>query len=328
MRTDLLAVAFTLHAVVNARLLRPSVPATRPTTVVIPARDEAVRIGACVRSVLAAGADDVVVVDDGSTDGTAAAVPADPRVRVVDGAPPPPGWLGKPWACAQGAALATGEVLVFLDADVVLHALPGLPDGLALASPYPRLVAAPPLARLVQPLLRWSWLTFLPLRLAETSPRPSLSAAGGQLLVVDAAAYRAVGGHAAVRDRVVEDVELLKAFKRSGFRGVVVDGREVATCTMYATDREVVDGWSKSLPAALGPVGSVAVPAVLTAAYVLPWLRRSPVGIAAGIVGRLVADPSPAAVTQPLSVLAFDALVAVSWWRRLRGTTRWKGRPV
>ncbi len=328
MRGDLLAVGLTLHAAVNARLLRASVPATRPTTVVVPARDEATHIAACVRAALAAGADQVVVVDDGSADGTAAAVPTDDRVRVLAGSAPPDGWLGKPWACTQGAAVATGEVLVFLDADVVLHALPGLPDGLALVSPYPRLVARPPLARLVQPLLRWSWLTFLPLRLAETSPRPSLSAAGGQLLVVDAAAYRAVGGHAAVRSRVVEDVELLKAFKRRGFRGVVVDGREVATCTMYDTNRAVVDGWAKSLPAALGPLGSVAVPAVLTAAYVLPWLRRSPVGMAAGIAGRLVADPSPAAVTQPLSVLAFDVLVAVAWWRRVRGTTRWKGRPV
>jgi hypothetical protein len=327
-KADLLAAALTLHAAVNARLLRAPVPATRPTTVIIPARDEAPRVGGCVRSVLAAGATDVVVVDDGSRDGTAAQVPVDRRVRVLTGSEPPPGWLGKPWACAQGAAVATGEVLVFLDADVVLHVLPGLPDGLALVSPYPRLVATSPLARLVQPLLRWSWLTFLPLRLAETSPRPSLSAAGGQLLVVDAAAYRAVGGHAAVRSAVVEDLELLKALKRRGFRGVVVEGREVATATMYDTDRALVDGWTKSLPAALGPVGSVTVPAVLTAAYVLPWLRRSPVGIAAGIAGRLVSDRSAAAVTQPLSVLAFDVLVAVSWWRRLRGTTRWKGRPV
>ena len=91
--------------------------------------------------------------------------------------------------------------------------------------------------RLVQPLLQWTWLTFLPLRLAETSPRPSLAAANGQLIAVRRTRVRGAGGHAAVRHEVIEDVALLRAVKRSGGRGTVVDGTAVATCRMYAGGR-------------------------------------------------------------------------------------------
>ncbi|MDO3637884.1 glycosyltransferase family 2 protein, partial [Mycolicibacterium arseniciresistens] len=216
-----LAAAGTAHAVLNLRLLRrpPDVPpeVTAPVSVLVPARDEAHRIAPTIRSLLAQRglADaEILVLDDGSSDGTAdvvrrLAVP-DPRLRVLTGVPPPPGFLGKPHACAQLAAAARGEVLVYIDADVVLarHAVAAAvallrgPRPLDLLSPWPRQVAAGVAGRLVQPLLAWSWLTTLPLRIAERSARPSMAAANGQFLLVEAAALKRAGGWQAVSDAV------------------------------------------------------------------------------------------------------------------------------
>jgi len=353
-----LAAALTAHTAVNLRLLRApeAHPATVPerVSVLVPVRDEAHQVAACLRAVLASrGVPDleVLVLDDGSTDGTAdvarAATGGDPRVRVLTGASPPAGWLGKPHACAQLAEVATGDVLVFLDADVRVA-----PDGLAatvdllrrhaldLVSPYPRQVTGTAAERLVQPLLQWSWLTTLPLRAAERSARPSLAAANGQLLAVDAGRYRRAGGHAAVRAQVLDDVALLRAVKAAGGRGVVADGTALASCRMYDSWPALRDGYSKSLWSAFGsPTGAAAVTGLLTWAYVVPPVaalagsRVGAAGYAAGVLGRVlvarrtggrVAD----AVAHPVSVATFGYLVARSWRLRRRGRLTWKGRPL
>src|SRR6202012_4678778 len=135
------------------------------------------------------------------------------------GAPLPAGWLGKPYARQQLADAAAGaDVLGFVDAPGVLApgavAPAGAPPrraGVTLLSPSPRITGA---GRLVQPLLQWSWLTFLPLRAMERSPRESLAAAGGQWLIADRAGYERAGGHASVRDDVLEDIGLARSIKR------------------------------------------------------------------------------------------------------------------
>lgn len=361
------AVGIAAHTAVNLRSLRT--PRRRaaaagnpePVSILIPARNEEATILDTVGSALAQeGVPDlsVVVLDDGSHDRTGDLAEAmggsDPRLRVVrePDQPPPDGWLGKPWACQRLADGASGTVLVFVDADVTLapDAVASLVDelrssGLAMIAPYPAQEAEGWLERLVQPLVTWSWAATMPLAWAERSLRPSLSAANGQLLAVDAAAYRAAGGHAAVRGDVLEDISLMRAFKRAGFHTATVDGSTLARCRMYASTEEVVDGYGKSLWAAFnGPIGSVAVNGLLLLAYVVPAAglvtgdRRTralgAIGYAAGVTSRaLVARRTggrllPDVLAQPLSILAFATLNAISWRRHLRGENRWKGRPV
>jgi hypothetical protein len=127
-------------------------------------------------------------------------------------------------------------------------------------------------------------------------------AANGQLLACDATSYAAAGGHAAVRDAVLEDVELAKAFKTQGLRAVVADGTHVATCRMYGSWQELQAGYAKSLWTAFGsPVGAVAVSSVLSLLYVVPPVaalagtgsvrRAGLVGTAAGVAGRVLVAP-------------------------------------
>ncbi len=355
------------HSLLNWRLLRktpaePTEEEARPTvSVLIPARDEADRLGPTLESVLdQKGVElEVLVLDDASTDDTAvvarAVADGDRRFTLLDGRPLPAGWLGKPYACWQLAQAATGEVLVFLDADVILHegALAACVDMLHqgdihLLSPYPRQVAHGVAERLVQPLLQWSWLTFLPLRLAERVRAPSMSAANGQLLVVRADAYRAVGGHDHVRGEVIEDVELARVFKRAGMRVGMADGTDLATCRMYDGWAELREGYAKSLWKAFGSRrGGIAVIALLALLYLVPpigllagvALRRRRMAVAGGLgylaavggrahVAARTGGRVPDALAHPVSVGMLAHLVRESWQRRRIGALSWKGRPV
>lgn len=350
-----LAVLGALHVLLNARLLRRAGPGTRhadfpAVSVLVPARDEVESIADCVHALVGQpGAGEVLVLDDCSADGTAERASA-AGARVVRGAPLPPGWLGKPWACAQlvDAADPRAAILVFVDADVRLA--PGAvaaavrlleTSGLDVICPFPRQDAQGWPERLAQPLLQWSWLTFLPLRIAERSARPSLTAACGQFVVVRRAALARAGGFAAIRGQVLDDLALVRAIKAAGGRGGVVDGSALAHCRMYRTWSEVRDGYGKSLWAAFGsPAGAAAVLAGLALTYVVPplaALRRSRVGMigyAAGVASRAVAARAtggrvwPDALAHPASIALAAYLTARSHVDHRRGRLRWKGRPV
>jgi hypothetical protein len=353
----IVAWALTIQTALNGRLLRraPQLPpealSAERVSVLLPLRDEALRAERCLAALgcqIAVPDVEFVVLDDDSHDATADVVSSvlgdDSRLRLIRGqGDPPSGFLGKPWACARLAAAADprSTVLVFLDADVVLA-----PDALArtvallrearleFVSPYPRQLAGSVAERLVQPLLTWSWLTLLPLRRAERSRRPSLAIANGQLLAVDAACYRASGGHASapVRGSVLEDIALARELRAHGGAGGMVDGTDIATCRMYEGWPQLRDGYAKSLWAAAGggKLASAGQIALLSWLY----LRPDPVSYVAGILSRILAARRtgqralPDALAHPLSVALLGALTGRSWHLRLRGALAWKGRPV
>jgi hypothetical protein len=357
--------ALAVHTAVNSRLL-PRLSASTGdvdrASVLLPVRDEVDRVGACLTALLdqrGVSDLDIVILDDGSTDGTAEAVrailaayPSTANVRLLTGGSVPDGWLGKPYACHQLADAASSDVLVFVDADVVLA-----PDAVAAAvrrlggfdllSPYPRILTAGSGARLVQPLLPWSWLTFLPLRAMQRSRRASLAAAGGQFLVVTRAGYRRAGGHAAVRTAVLEDIELARAVKRSGGRIALADASRLADCRMYTSWPSLVAGYTKSLWASFGsPAAAAGVVGMLLLLNVAPlllalvgvisgawtWFWAGFLGYLLGVAGRLVSARVtggrgwPDALAHPASVALFAWLVIRSY--RRRHTATWKGRPV
>ncbi|HEY2723664.1 MAG TPA: glycosyltransferase family A protein [Pseudonocardiaceae bacterium] len=361
-----LALLGAVHGAVNVRALRVPSPAPPPTdtrvAVLVPARDEEHTIAALLADLRAQQGVrhlTVTVLDDDSGDDTVAAARraagADPRIRVVRGTgDPAPGWLGKPAACHRLAHLAPpdAEILVFLDADVRLapHAVAAAVDllarsGLDLICPWPAQLAGSAAERLVQPLLQWSWLTTLPLRIAERSPRPALAAANGQFLVVRTGAYHAAGGHAGVAAEVLEDIALLRAVKRTGGTGGPAAGATLARCRMYADAAQLRTGYGKSLWAAFGSAGGAAAAlGLLALAYLLPAAAMvagtggtrllGTAGYAAAVASRIVAARAtggrwwPDALAHPLSVAALGALTAESLYRHRRGTLTWKGRTL
>lgn len=362
----LTSAALTLHAAVNMHLIRrprdESVTIGERVSILVPARNEASRITPTLRSLLAQeGLPDmeILVLDDGSTDGTGdvvrQVVGADPRVKVIDGPDdlPPPGWLGKSWACHRLAQEATGDVLVFVDADVQLSAraiastVHQMRQGaLELLSPYPRQVAVSRAERVTQPLVVWSWVTALPIRITERSHYPSMAAAVGQFLVVDARAYRISGGHSAVSDMILEDVGVLRALKRAGFAGAPADGSAVASCRMYTSWPEIYDGYTKSVWSAVQPTPvAYALVTVMTLAYVAPpvFAVLGPgratrawgiAGYASGVLGRYVVARRtgeriwPDVLAQPASVATFAGLILASLKRHRDGNLTWRGRPL
>ncbi len=357
-----------LNAVLFPRLRVAAPAAFEPVgepraSVLIPARDEAAVIGATVRALLAQAppALEVLVLDDGSTDGTAdvarAAGAGDPRLQVIAGAPLPEGWLGKNWACRQLAEAARGELLVFTDAEV--HWSPGAlaavlaehwRSGADLLTVWPTQVTETWGERLTVPLAALVVLGYLPLPLVHHTPWPFFAAANGQCLVFRRRAYEALGGHEAVRGEVLEDVMLARRTKAAGLRLRMADGAGLVRCRMYRDWPSARDGFAKNILAGYGghPLGLWAGALFHWLVFLWPWLwlvapalgpttwpgwPSWPVAlIAAGLAARAL---TAAATRQrardawflPLSVLLLSAVAARAlWWRHRHGGPLWKGR--
>lgn len=325
-------------------------PARPRVSVVVPARDEAAALARTLPSLAAALApgDELLVVDDGSTDATAG-VARDAGARVEPAGPLPAGWLGKPHACAVGAARATGDVLVFVDADTrvsarALTALAGRVrrEPAALVSLQPRHEAG----RLAEQAQLLPALVTVLAAGAGLAGRPARPLAFGPVVAVDRARYLAHGGHAhaAVRGAVAEDVALGRAWD-GPVSGCVARAGE-ASYRMYAAGAGARGaaaslaaawrGWTKNLAVGLGaaPAPSAACAVAWVASIVggivtSPWLALASALQVAWLARRVGAFPAWAALALPLHAAWFLALVARSGWLRATGgSVRWRGRAV
>lgn len=269
-----------VNTVLNLALiprLRRRVPQRqRMVSVLVPARDEERIIERTVRGLLAQSyeAYEVIVVDDRSADSTAALLAAiaaqDRRLTVISGEEPPEGWLGKPWALWQASRRARGELLLFVDADIIygpgaLAAMVGRMEesDVAMLSVCPRFEMPGFWERVAMPQLAITVFTVIPTWLGNRTTIPDLGIGGGPGNLVRRQAYEAAGGHAALKDAVIDDVGLAHLLRAHGERTELVRGDDFISLRMYHGAGEIIDGFTKNLFPAMGNRISTAVVALV-----------------------------------------------------------------
>jgi chlorobactene glucosyltransferase len=348
------------HLAINLLVFRR--PSGKPrvgtsVSVLIPARNEAGRIGPCLRSLIdqKIKPDEILVLDDRSTDGTRQEVESfigqGVELRCLEGDELPEGWTGKAWACHQLAAAASGEVLVFTDADTRHR-----PDAIASAvgwmqarradwiSLWPRQTTVTWGEKLVVPFVHILLLCFLPHWMPGRWR--SLGAANGQFIAVTREAYKKLGGHEAVRNHLVEDVALARRGRELGLKTLNADGSRHVECRMYENFPQVWEGFSKNLRA--GCDGSIAAFLILQGiqlvCFLLPffWMLAGLVAgagwvscVGAQILGIYtmrallvwkVGHSLSGALLHPLGQVLELAIALNSWRNFARRRITWKGR--
>ena len=269
-------VSFMFNLILNLRSLKTphsnsKIPEPAPlVSILIPARDEEANIEACLESLRKQDYPnfEILVLDDNSSDNTANIVERisakDSRIQQIRGEPLPEGWAGKPFACYQLAKEARGSWLLFTDADTT-HAPHMIRSVLALAlrlkasllSGFPRQLATSLAQKIAIPVLYFIILSWLPLWWLQRSKKPKPSLAIGQLLLFPREEYWRIGGHEAVKSRILEDVWLGVEINRHGGRQVAVNLSPVVSCNMYRNVGAMWEGFVKWIysVAALSPIG-------------------------------------------------------------------------
>lgn len=339
-------------------------------SVIVPARNERRNIRRCVQALLAQTYPnyELVVVDDRSTDATPEILAeleksalASDRLKIVRGAEPPAGWAGKPHALQQGVACAQGDWLCFVDADT-FAAPEMLASSLKAAQDHTAdlftMLTAQELGsfweKVVLPLVFTALSFGFPARRVNDPSKPE-AIANGQFILIKSQVYTAVGGHAAVRERIDEDKALAEVVKRAGFRLIMADGRRVARTRMYTSLAEIWEGWTKNiylglrdrlwlllLGAVVGLLGALLLPFWLGAGLVWFVTSADPVSALVSLEALIVwlhllavrlqacraFQISPLyAFSLPLGSLLFTGMMLASAFNVLSGKgVTWKGR--
>ncbi len=352
----MIALVALLNAFTFPRLRpKPQLETSPFISVIIPMRNEARQVGATLRSLLAQDYPhfEIILLDDQSEDDSVevakAVAQGDPRLRIIHGALLPPGWLGKNWACHQAAQHARGDYLLFSDADVRWH-----PQALTalvveaqrtkadLLTCWPTQETVSWGERLTVPLMAFTILGYLPVLAVHYLPFRVFAAAMGQCLLFRRESYEKIGGHLAVRQRVVEDMAFAYAVKRAGLRLRACDANGLLRTRMYFNWQEVRHGFAKNILAGHGN----SVLFLLFSTFLHWWLFVIPWGLALiyrswqaamfaalGVLTRMLTavisrQRARDALLLPLSVLLMTVIAANSLWQRWRGQGMWKGRKI
>ncbi|HEX6159906.1 MAG TPA: glycosyltransferase [Thermoanaerobaculia bacterium] len=333
--------------------LRVRSPRRTPfVSLIVPARDEERTIERAVRAFLGQTYRqlEVIVVNDRSTDHTGQILASidDPRLVVITGEDPSPGWLGKPWALAQGSRKARGELLLFVDADVVYApeaveaAVAQMEEsGVAMLSLFPRFEMHGFWEHVAMPNLSFVAFTILPLWLGNRTRLPILGAGGGPGNLVRREVYDQVGGHEALRDAVIDDVALARLVRRGGHRSEFVRGDDFVSVRMYHGLREVIEGFTKNSFSAMNRSYVLAISVALGTAvfHLLPyvWMFTGElVSIATVVLISLVRlilyvalgyRVDNALFGHPLMMAVWGWITLRSvWYTGIRRQVRWRGR--
>jgi chlorobactene glucosyltransferase len=337
--------------------LKVDSPEAQPfISVLIPARDETAVIAHTVEQVLAQTYPhfELLLLDDHSSDGTGTlakqAAQGDARFRLLPGASLPQGWLGKNWACHQLAQAARGDLLLFLDADVQLQpqalmALTALQKrtNAGLLTIFPTQIVHSWAERLVVPLINFDILVYLPVVPVHYTSWSAFAAANGQCLLFTRLAYQKSGGHAAVKDNVLEDVALARRVKKAGLRLRMADGNRLVCCRMYSGGwPQVRDGFAKNILAGHG--NSILFLLISTffhgLVFVFPWVwwifDGGWLALLLGLIGVLLRVLTAIfthqrlldALLMPLSVILMTRIALQSLVWHYKGEATWKGRNI
>lgn len=310
-------------------------------SVIVPVRNEEANIPSLLRALCKSGAYEIIVVDDQSTDGTCALVETFP-VRLVHAGARPEGWGGKTWACHVGSKHATGELLLFTDADTVHYE-----GGLFRAAKFMRSASADMVSAPAYHLNRHWWERLLGpfycLIHAGVSPYDTADGGNayalGQFLLIRADVYRAIGGHASVKNALAEDAAMASRVLQARGRYRMYTGAEAFGVQMYPSFADFLSGWTRLMRLGLGLFNVRAIVYSLVPLFALNvfnlssllWVHWIPVFITLGcfaVVQQRVGRFSIAGlILFPLPVILFLGIALyASLLELLKQPFAWRGR--
>ncbi|MCX6430652.1 MAG: glycosyltransferase family 2 protein [Actinobacteria bacterium] len=345
-----------LNAIANVVLLRRASPLSQEldtlVAVIVPLRNEAQNLNELfdgLQKQIGLKRVKFHLVNDNSTDDTfllaQRLVKSDNRFFLHNAPPLAQDWLGKPATLQYGLDQSESEIVIFIDADVrlekaaIARAVSTLNSlKVNFISAYPQQIARTWSESLVQPLLQWSWMATVPLRISERSKNPAFCVANGQFFVVERSALGKIEGLVRIRSAVLDDIFLARELVRAGLHGTVIDGSEIAKCRMYSSWSELREGYGKSLHVAFGGIlGKFMAITLFLMTGVIPLVAAmlgSQIGFATFLAVTMTRVLSAItcrgkvwlSITHPLSMLLLIYLILRSW--STRKSVQWKGRTL
>ncbi len=327
-------------------------------SVLIPARNEEANLPSCLESVLAQGAivSEILVYDDHSSDRTAQIIDdfaaQHPQVKRVSALPLPAGWCGKNYACMQLAKKASGDWLLFLDADARLYpnavnrmVAEALARQVSFLSCWPKFEMQGRVEKTLMPMLNFVVFSLFPtpltlLRQPQFQSNSALGLGHGACLLFERSSYNSFGGHERVKDQIFEDTRISQLWRASGRAGLCLDGQEIVWLRMYSSLREIWAGFQKNFyPAFTLKFNFWLFLALHFLVFLCPFFivaisesQLALVGVTFILLSRLFLivrfHHSPLSLfLHPLGELVLICLGLSSWWKYKTGKgVAWKGR--